>query len=68
MQILDAILELLSDGKERRSTDISKDLKADISLVNEALAFLVEYNFVHRGQNGSYILDNEVKRVLYIHS
>ncbi|MDI9609208.1 MAG: ArsR family transcriptional regulator [Candidatus Verstraetearchaeota archaeon] len=68
MQILDAILELLSDGKERKSTDISEDLKVDISLVNEALAFLVEYNFVRRGHNGSYILDEEVKRVLHIHS
>lgn len=68
MEILDAILELLSDGKERKSIDISKELKADISLVNEALAFLVDYNFVRRGHNGSYILDEEVKRVLDIHS
>lgn len=68
MQILDAILELLSDGKERKSTDISEDLKVDISLVNEALAFLVEYNFLRRGHNGSYILDEEVKCVLHIHS
>lgn len=68
MEILDAILELLSDGKERTSTDISKELKADISLVNEALAFLVDYSFVRKGHNGSYILDEEVKRVLDIHS
>ncbi|XRH74962.1 MAG: hypothetical protein ACO0C9_05485 [Candidatus Methanosuratincola verstraetei] len=68
MQLLDEILKLLSDGKERKPTDISKDLKVDIALVNEALAFLAEYNFVRRGHNGSYMLDDEVKRVLEIYS
>ncbi|MEN3006985.1 MAG: ArsR family transcriptional regulator [Candidatus Methanosuratincola petrocarbonis] len=68
MQILDAILKLLSDGKERKSAEISKELNVDSSLINEALAFLVNYNFVRRGHNGSYFLDNEVKRVLDIDS
>ncbi len=68
MQLLEAILELLSDGKERKPNEISNGLKVDIALVNEALAFLTEYNFVRRGHNGSYMLDDEVKRVLEIYS
>ncbi len=66
MEILEAIVELLSDGKERKPTEISSELKTELSLVVEALAFLVEYNFVHRGHDGTYILDEEVKRVLEV--
>jgi len=68
MTVLEDILELLSDGVQRNPDEISRVIKADLHLINEALAFLAEYNFVRRGSNGRYILDEEVKRFLDIQS
>ncbi len=68
MNMLEEILELLSDGIQRKATEISRELQVDLPLINEALAFLTEYNLVRRVDDGLYVLDEEVKRILCIES
>ncbi|MEJ5293007.1 MAG: hypothetical protein WHS82_05340 [Candidatus Methanosuratincola sp.] len=68
MNIIEDVFELLSDGIQRKATDISRELKVDLPIINEVLAFLTEYNLVRRGHDGSYVLDEEVKRILDIES